>query len=148
MRVSNLVFAIVSLIVLVTTFTAECVGSAKGGTDGKRTSRSVAAELAAAAGAAATTEVDVSNNESIARSLQEDENKKQADITNGSSAGGGPSSEHLARILQKEEEDKACASRNDSSPAQKTNKRTFQLRSKAKGSGDAIMVYCCSCSKI
>ena len=147
MRVSNLVFAIVSLIVLVTTFTAECVGSAKGGTDGKRTSRSVAAELAAAAGAAATTEVDVSNNESIARSLQEDENKKQADITNGSSAGGGPSSEHLARILQ-EEEDKACASRNDSSPAQKTNKRTFQLRSKAKGSGNAIMVYCCSCCSI
>ena len=138
MRVSNLVVAIVSLIVLVTTFTAECGGSNKGVTDGKRTSRSVTAELVAAA---ATTEADVANNESIARTLQDDENKKQADITNGSSAGGGPSSEHLARILQKEEEDKACAQRNGSSPAKKTNKRTFQLRMKAKGAGDhALMV--------
>jgi hypothetical protein len=112
MRVSNLVVAIVSLIVLVTT--AECVGSTKGGADGKRASRSVAAELAAAA---APTEADVANNESIARSLQDDENKKQADITDNSSASGGPSSEHLARILQK---------------------------AKAKGACDATTVCCCA----
>ena len=139
MRVSTLEVAIVLLIVLVTTFTAECAGSSKGGTDStpKRNSRSVAAELAAAA---ATTEADVSNNETIARSMQEEENKKQADVTNCSSGTGGPSSEHLARVLQKEEDDKACAPRNASSPAQKSNKRTFQLRMKAKAASDANMV--------
>ena len=96
---------------------------------GKRPSRSVSAELAAAATAI---EPDVANDESIARSLQADEN-----------ATGAPSSEHLARVLVKEEEDKACASKNGSSPAKKTNKRTFQLRTKAKGAGDAATVYSC-----
>jgi hypothetical protein len=135
MRVSNLVVAIVSLVVLVTT--AECVGSTKGGADGKRVSRSVAAELAAAA---ATPEADVANNESIARTLQEDENKKRADITDNSSASGGPSSEHLARILQQEEDSKTCTM----SPAKKTNKRIFQPRMKARGACDATTVCCCS----
>jgi hypothetical protein len=135
MRVSNLVVAIVLLVVLVTT--AECVGSTKGGADGKRASRSVAAELAAAA---ATPEADVANNESIARTLQEDENKKRADITDNSSASGGPSSEHLARILEKEEDSKTCTM----SPAKKTNKRIFQPRSKAKGACDATTVCCCA----
>ena len=129
MRVSNLVVAIISLIVLVTSFTAECGGANKGGADEKRPSRSVSAELAAAAKA---TEPDVANDESIARSLQADEN-----------ATGAPSSEHLARVLVKEEEDKACASKNGSSPAKKTNKRTFQLRTKAKGAGEAATVYSC-----
>ena len=145
MRVSNLVVAIVSLIVLVTTFTAECGGSTKGGTDSatKRASRSVSAELAAAA---ATTEAEVSNNETIARTLQEEENKKQADATNGSMASGAPSSEHLARVLQEEEDKKACAPRNGTSSAKKTNKRTFQLRMKAKSAaGDASMV-CSICA--
>ena len=142
MRVSNLVVAIVSLIVLVTTFTAECGGSAKGGTDNKRASRSVSAELAAAA---ATTDAEVSNNETIARTLQEEENKKQ--VTNGSMASGAPSSEHLARVLQEEEDKKACAPRNDTSSAKKTNKRTFQLRTKAKAAGgDANTVHSiCAC---
>jgi hypothetical protein len=135
MRVSNLVVAIVSLVVLVTT--AECVGPTKGGADGKRPTRSVAAELAAAAG---TTEPDVANNESIARSLQEDENKNRAGITDNSSASGGPSDKHLAEILQKEEDNKVCTS----SPAKKSNKRIFQPRSKAKAACDALTVCCCS----
>ena len=139
MRVSNLVLAIVSLVVLATTFTAECGGSTKGGTDGtpKRASRSVSAELAAAA---TTVESDVSNNETIARSMQEEENKKQAEVTNGSMASGAPSSEYLARILHEEEEKKACAPRNDSSSAKKTNKRSFQPRTKAKGSSDITVI--------
>ncbi len=131
MRVSNLVVAIVLLGVLVTT--AECVGPTKGGSDGKRPTRSITAELAAAA---ATTEADVANNESIARSLQEDENKKQPDITDNTSAIGGPSDEHLAQILQTEENNKKCAS----PPAKKSNKRIFQPRSKAKGPCDAPTV--------
>ena len=140
---SYLVVAIVSLIVLVTTFTAECAGSAKGGTDNKRASRSVSAELAVAA---ATTEAEVSNNETIARTLQEEENKKQ--VTNGSMASGAPSSEHLARVLQEEEDKKACAPQNNASSAKKTNKRTFQPRTKAKAAaGDATTVYSvCTCS--
>ena len=66
MRVLNLVIAIAAFMVLVTAFTAECALSGKGKTDGggKRTSRSVTAELAASA----------ERDEQLALAIQEEEN--------------------------------------------------------------------------
>jgi hypothetical protein len=114
-----------------------CGGSGKGGTDSgsKRTSRSVSAELAAAA-------ADTANDEQLALCMQEEENKKQSSANNGSGGGSGAAAhghnvcaltddERLARALQ--DEDK------NSSPAAARTKKRPQLRMKNRGASDSVV---------